>query len=77
MNAIPSKMLAELVVGYHDAQKAEAIAEEIIQKAKKKYMETINNTSDKNLFSILDFPFLYTVTSTHLDNALTTDAPTP
>ena len=39
MNAIPAKMLAEVVVGYHDAQRAEEIAEGVIAAAKQKYSD--------------------------------------
>ncbi len=39
MNAIPSKMLAELVVGYHDAEKAAEIGEGIIERAKHQYSD--------------------------------------
>lgn len=47
MNAIPSKMLAELVVGYHDAEKAAEIAEGIIERAKHKYSD--GNSLEYNL----------------------------
>lgn len=39
MNAIPAKMLAELVVGYKEAERAKQIAEEVIAEAKQKYSD--------------------------------------
>ena len=67
MNAIPSKMLAELVVGYHDAEKAARIAEDIIDMAKAKYSDgasleyniEIREASDIPVLSISDSMKIY------------------
>lgn len=67
MNAIPSKMLAELVVGYHDAEKAARIAEDVIDMAKAKYSDAasleynieIREASDIPVLSISDSMKIY------------------
>lgn len=67
MNAIPAKMMAELVVGYHDAEKAAGIAEDIIDMAKAKYSDgdsleyniEIREASDIPVLSISDSMKIY------------------
>lgn len=67
MNAIPSKMLAELVVGYHDAEKAARIADDIIDMAKAKYSDgasleyniEVREASDIPVLSISDSMKIY------------------
>lgn len=67
MNAIPAKMLAELVVGYHDAQRAEEIAQEVVDAAKQKYSDgdslqyelEIREASEKPVLSISDSMKIY------------------
>lgn len=67
MNAIPAKMLAEIVVGYHDAENARRIAEEIILEAKEKYSDgnsllynlELREASAKPVLSISDSMKIY------------------
>ena len=67
MNAIPAKMLAEVVIGYHDAQRAEEIAEEVIAAAKEKYSDgnlleyklEIREASELPVLSISDSMKIY------------------
>lgn len=67
MNAIPAKMLAEIVVGYHDAQRAEKIAQAVIDDAIQKYSDggsleynlEVREASDLPVLSISDSMKIY------------------
>ena len=67
MNAIPAKMLAEVVVGYHDAARAEEIAQAVIDDAIKKYSDgdsleyrlEVREASDLPVLSISDSMKIY------------------